>query len=47
MYLRGPYAKLEIGVAKGKRLYDKRQAIAKRDAKRRLRREMKEYAREQ
>ncbi len=47
MYLRGHYAKLEIGVAKGKRLYDKRQAIANRDAKRRLRREMKEYARDQ
>jgi SsrA-binding protein len=45
-YLRGPYAKLEIGVAKGKRQYDKREAIAKRDAKRRMRREMKEYARD-
>lgn len=46
MYLKRGYAKLEIGVAKGKHHYDKRQVIANRDAKRRMRREMKEYARE-
>lgn len=34
MYLTGGLAKLEIGVAKGKKLYDKRKAIAKRDAER-------------
>jgi SsrA-binding protein len=44
MYIRGSYAKVEIGVAKGKRQYDKRETIAKRDAKRRMRREMKEFA---
>jgi SsrA-binding protein len=45
MYLRGSYAKVEIAVAKGKRKYDKREAIARRDAKRRMRRELKEYGR--
>ena len=32
-------AKMEIAVAKGKKLYDKREDIAKRDAKRRMERE--------
>jgi SsrA-binding protein len=45
IYLKGSYAKVEIAVAKGKRKYDKREAIARRDAKRRIRREMKEYGR--
>ncbi len=43
MYMKGPYAKVEIGLAKGKRQYDKRQVIAERDADRRIRREAKEY----
>ncbi len=47
MYIRGKYAKVEVGVAKGKRQYDKREAIAKRDQKRRMRRELKEYTRGQ
>jgi len=34
VYLKSGRAKIEIAVAKGKRLYDKRQAIAKRDAQR-------------
>lgn len=34
MYLKDGRAKLEIAVAKGKKLYDKRQAIAKKDAER-------------
>ncbi len=46
MYIKGRYAKVEIAVAKGKAQYDKREAIAERDAKRRVRRELKEYARE-
>jgi SsrA-binding protein len=45
VYIRGKYAKVEVGVAKGKRQYDKREAIAERDLKRRMRREMKEYTR--
>ncbi len=44
MYLKGKYAKIEIGVARGKRQYDKRAAIAKRDENRRLRREWKEFS---
>lgn len=45
MYIKdGKLAKLEIGLAKGKRQYDKRQVIAKRDEDRRLKREWKEYS---
>jgi SsrA-binding protein len=36
MYLKDGRAKLDIAVAKGKKLYDKREAIAKRDAQRAL-----------
>ncbi len=38
VYLKNGRAKIEIAVAKGKKLYDKRQAIAKRDAEREQRR---------
>jgi SsrA-binding protein len=34
-------AKIEIAVARGKKLYDKREDIAKRDSERRMRQEMK------
>ncbi len=34
------HVKLELGIAKGKKLYDKREDIAKKDAERRIRREM-------
>jgi len=39
VYLKEGRAKLEIAVAKGKQLHDKRQAIAQRDQERELRRE--------
>jgi len=39
VYLKNGRAKVEIAVAKGKKLYDKRQTIAKRDAERELARE--------
>lgn len=39
VYLKDGRAKLEIALAKGKKLYDKREAIAKRDAERELRRQ--------
>ena len=39
-------AKVEIGVVRGKRQYDKREVIAKRDAERRIRREWKEFERD-
>jgi SsrA-binding protein len=34
LYLKGGRAKVELGLCKGKKLYDKREAIAERDAKR-------------
>ncbi|MEW6719404.1 MAG: SsrA-binding protein SmpB [Thermodesulfobacteriota bacterium] len=34
MYFKGPHVKLEVGLARGKKLYDKRHDIAERDAKR-------------
>jgi SsrA-binding protein len=40
MYLSKGRAKLEIALAKGKKNYDKRATIAKRDAEREMRREM-------
>ncbi|MFQ5340803.1 MAG: SsrA-binding protein SmpB [Anaerolineae bacterium] len=36
LYLRDSLAKVELALAKGKRQYDKREAIAERDAKRRM-----------
>jgi len=41
LYLKDGRAKLEIALAKGKKLYDKRQDIAKRDAERELNRQNK------
>ena len=41
IYFRGSRVKLEIGLAKGKKLYDKREASASRDAKREMDRAMK------
>ena len=41
VYFRGPRVKLEIGLAKGKKLYDKRDAAAAKDAKREIDRAMK------
>ncbi|MBP1692371.1 MAG: smpB [Chloroflexi bacterium] len=38
VYLKDGRAKVEIAIAKGKKLYDKRQAIAKRDSERELER---------
>ena len=41
IYFKGPRVKLEIGLAKGKKLYDKRESAARRDAKREMDRAMK------
>ena len=41
IYFKGPRVKLQIGLARGKKLYDKREAAAKRDAKRMMDRAMK------
>ncbi len=45
MYLKNNRAKVEIALVKGKRKYDKREAIAKRDEERRMRHEWKERRR--
>ena len=42
LYLKEGRAKVEIALAKGKRQYDKRQTIAKRDSKRQIERAIKE-----
>ena len=42
VYLKGSLVKVSLGVAKGKKLYDKRQDIAKRDARRSAERAVKE-----
>ena len=38
LYLKGGRAKLELGLCRGKKLYDKREAIAERDVKREMER---------
>jgi SsrA-binding protein len=38
LYFSGPFVKIEIGLAKGKKLYDKRESIKKADAARQLKR---------
>jgi len=45
MYFKNSYVKLEIGVCKGKKDYDKRAAIAEKDSKRRIDRALKEHLR--
>lgn len=42
LYFKGSFVKLELGIGKGKKLYDKRQDIAKKDAERRINQAMKE-----
>lgn len=41
LYIKGSIAKLEIAPAKGKKLYDKRETIARRDTDREIRRAIK------
>ncbi|MBQ8603654.1 MAG: SsrA-binding protein SmpB [Oscillospiraceae bacterium] len=45
LYFKKQYVKVELGLCKGKKLYDKREAMAKRDAKRDIDRAMKERIR--
>ncbi len=45
VYLKGSRIKVELALAKGKKLYDKRDAIAERDSKRQIDRKLKEYNR--
>jgi len=41
VYFKGSLVKVELGIAKGKKLYDKRQDIAKKDQRREVEREFK------
>lgn len=45
LYLKGGRAKLEIALARGKRQYDKRQSIAKRDSDRQVHRALRDRSR--
>ena len=42
VYFKGSLVKVEVGLAKGKKLYDKREDIAKKDQKREMERAMKQ-----
>ncbi len=41
MYFKGNFVKVELGIGKGKKLYDKRRDIAKKDAEMKIKRAMK------
>ncbi len=41
LYFKGNFVKLEIGIGKGKKLYDKREDMAKKDAERKIQRVLK------
>ena len=45
IYFKGPHAKVEIALARGKDLYDKRQTIRERETKREIERGIREASR--
>ena len=45
LYLRGDHAKVEVGLCRGKKLYDKRDAIKERDAQREIERAVRSGSR--
>jgi len=45
IYFKGSYVKVALGLCRGKKNYDKREAIAERDAKRNMNRALKEQLR--
>ena len=45
VYDRNGHVKVEIGLARGKKQWDKRQALASREAKREIERAVKEFSR--
>jgi SsrA-binding protein len=45
LYLKGDHAKVEIGLCRGKKLYDKREALAQRDAQRQIERAVRSGSR--
>lgn len=42
MYFKGNFVKIELGIGKGKKLYDKRRDIAKKDAEMKIQRALKQ-----
>lgn len=42
LYLKGSFCKMEIGIAKGKKNYDKRESLKQKDAKREMERALRE-----
>ncbi len=42
LYFKGSYVKVELGIGRGKKLFDKREDLAKRDAERKINRALKE-----
>ena len=42
LYFKGSLVKVELGIGKGKKLYDKRQSIAKKDAERRMQKALRQ-----
>ena len=46
LYFSGALVKVELALARGKKLYDKRDALAERDSKRQIERSLKERSRE-
>lgn len=45
LYFKGPRVKVQLGLCKGKKLYDKREDAAKKDAKRDIDRAIKDHSR--
>jgi SsrA-binding protein len=43
IYFKGPYAKVELGIAQGKKSYDKREALKQREAKRDIAQRLKRF----
>ena len=41
MYFKGPYVKIEIGLARGKKLFDKREALKEKEANRQIERALR------
>ena len=46
LYFNGNFLKIELGIGRGKKLYDKRQDIAKKDAQRRINQALKQKYRD-
>lgn len=46
LYFKGSFVKVELGLGKGKKLYDKRQDIAKKDAERRMQKALRQKAKD-